>query len=592
MSRSSKIKAHVSLSSQNPQIAALKEYVLKDNMIKKIEADIERSPSKIESFVVFISICNIKSRALVFKGTGKTLDSAWKNADQKASEFAAQKAYDVIWAKADIVTSANEISTVDLNKEIVRESYQYFYRKGIAFSGSFDIAFLEAELNGNKMINYYTERQIADNQINYNSIILNRANINLYRKKYYNRDPVNIIPNKILTFTTAEFFCGEDLTVHELYNKGLDCGRRVIDIVDDKVIEAAVVSASEYLYRQIQPDGKFIYGYFPIFDNQMTSYNILRHTSSIWSLITLYRMTNNRELIPKLKSSIDYLINGFIEYKDDKTAYVVERKADEIKIGGNAVGVIMLTQYMDTFGTEEYTDLVRNLANGILELEDPDKGIFYHVLNYPDYTRKEEVRTVYYDGEAAFALTRAYMFTKDEKYLHGASAAIENFIENDYTKYRDHWVAYALHEITKYIPDERYYEFALKNVMQNLKRIYYQETSYHTYLELLLTGWQTYKRILDDKIKLDYLNQFDVESFAQTIYQRARHMLNGYFYPEYAMYMKNPERIVDTFFVRHDHYRVRIDDVQHFIGGYYFYTKYYTDILPHLSEKFLSEINK
>ena len=52
-------------------------------------------------------------------------------------------------------------------------------------------------------------------------------------------------------------------------------------------------------------------------------------------------------------------------------------------------------------------------------------------------------------------------------------------------------------------------------------------------------------------------------------------MLNGYFFPEYAMYMKNPERILNAFFVRHDGFRVRIDDVQHNIDGYYQYYKNY-----------------
>ena len=52
-------------------------------------------------------------------------------------------------------------------------------------------------------------------------------------------------------------------------------------------------------------------------------------------------------------------------------------------------------------------------------------------------------------------------------------------------------------------------------------------------------------------------------------------MLGGYLYPEIAMYMKVPSSVVYTFCVRHDSYRIRIDDVQHYIGGYYNFYKHF-----------------
>ena len=67
-------------------------------------------------------------------------------------------------------------------------------------------------------------------------------------------------------------------------------------------------------------------------------------------------------------------------------------------------------------------------------------------------------------------------------------------------------------------------------------------------------------------------------------------MLNGYAYPEYVMYFKYPEQALGAFFVRHDGYRIRIDDIQHFCGAYYSFYKNY-DRLSELRRSFRNNKN-
>ena len=230
--------------------------------------------------------------------------------------------------------------------------------------------------------------------------------------------------------------------------------------------------------------------------------------------------------------------------------------------------MVALTEYMDAFEDARYRDVCTALGNGILTMLDQSDGTWYHVLG-GDFSRKEEFRTVYYDGEATFALCRLYGLTEDQLWLDAAQASVEHFIEADYTQHKDHWVAYSMNEITKYVTDrEDYYVFALKNAQKNLKEISQRDTTYHTYLELLMSTFELYDRLIQ---RGGSANGFDLRSFLSAIYARADRQLNGYFFPEYAMYMKNPQRILGTFMVRHDGYRVRIDDVQHNIGGYYLY---------------------
>jgi hypothetical protein len=230
---------------------------------------------------------------------------------------------------------------------------------------------------------------------------------------------------------------------------------------------------------------------------------------------------------------------------------------------------------MDVFQNEDYRDVCVALGEGILKQQDPEDGSYWHVL-YTDFSKLEEFRTVYYDGECTFALTRLYSLTKEQKWLDAACKAIDHFIAEDYTQYRDHWVAYSLNEVTKYVDRQDYYDFALANATNNYERILGRARTYPTNLELLISSFETWQRMVDKGIDT---GDFEVQDLLDAIAARANRQLSGYFYPEQAMYMQNPQRILGSFMMRNDKFRVRIDDVQHNIGGYYLYWKNYDAML-------------
>lgn len=348
-------------------------------------------------------------------------------------------------------------------------------------------------------------------------------------------------------------------------------------MIDADYAKELILNASAFLEDQIKEDGTFIYGWYPRSDSELSGYNIIRHASAIYSLLCRCRMEPSQELTSSIDRTIEYLLSQVV-YKDEETAYLYEAKDDEIKLGGCGMAVVALTEYMDVFQTEQYADVCRKLGNGILTMLNRETGEYYHVLN-GDFSPKEEQRTVYYDGEATFALCRLYGLTGEQRWLDAAQNAVGHFIRADYAQYADHWVAYAMNEITKYITDRPdYYAFALDNVQQNLEEIYQRDTTYHTYLELLLSTFELYDRLVQGGADVE---GFDRELFLKTIYARANRMLNGYFFPEYAMYMANPQRILNAFMVRHDGCRVRIDDVQHNIGGYYLYWENYGKLVEY-----------
>lgn len=585
-------------------------------------------------FLVFLSFSDGSARADVVHGSGADIAEAFADAQQKAWTLIQKKRQRFRWLKADVVTEYAPTDAKTLAYMIKEPGWNEFFRFGLTFDRSFRTALLEEELNGAKILDYASGSiSLAD---------LNRYLKKAGRPAlpklpeffllfqtagfFYDTDSAA----NATAATDADSAANTDADsapasgcVIPLIPDGLSRGRREIQNLDAAAARSFVTAAASFLEKQVQPDGSFRYGYYPRFDRVIPGYNCMRHASTIWSLLCQYRITQKASVLSLAARSIEYLLSHALVYRDPDTAYLSEPLKDEIKLGGGGVLILAITKYLDLCSGEprpeilrsgapcseilrseepltkapnagilhakdvlpeqealrrRYTEIACALGNGILSLLNPETGEFSHVLNM-NFSLKERYRTVYYDGEAAYALCRLYRLTKEEKWLFYAEKAVDHFLTADYTRYRDHWVAYAMNEITRYIHRDDYDTFALRNARVNLDFLYKRETTYHTFLELLMVTFETYERILAENPDLPYLREFDLPYFLRTIRVRADRMLNGFFFPEYAMYMRCPDKILGSFMVRHDGFRVRIDDVQHNIGGFYLYYKNYSRLL-------------
>ncbi len=517
------------------------------------------SPIEGVGHAVFLSVSDGATRAKVYKGTGKTLSDAWDQAAQRAAQGVGDDAGAFRWLRADVVNSASPTDSNALMTEVINILSGFDFN-GLALDTKFKTALVEGQLNGWRIYDYKK-----------NSIPMKRLNQCLEEN---GEKPVEKIPDELTSFTCWGWFCDEDDTVYPLCREGADTGRREVPLLDADYARNIIDTASSYLVKQVQPDGKFIYGIRPQFDKEINDYNILRHSGTIWSLICRYRMFPDESLKGLIESTIDYMISQ-IRYDEDGAGYMYEESDAEIKLGGNGIAIVAMTEYMDLFQNEDYREVCEALGEGILKQQDPEDGSYWHILT-PDFEKLESFRTIYYDGECTFALTRLYSLTGEQKWLDAACKAIDHFIAEDYTQYRDHWVAYSLNEATKYVDRQDYYEFALANATNNFGRIMGRARTYPTNLELLISSFETWQRMVDKGIDT---GDFDVQDLLDVIAARANRQLSGYFYPELAMYMKNPQRILGSFMMRDDRFRVRIDDVQHNIGGFYLYWKNYDAML-------------
>jgi uncharacterized protein YyaL (SSP411 family) len=317
---------------------------------------------------------------------------------------------------------------------------------------------------------------------------------------------------------------------------------------------------------------------YPCFDRTVPSYNTLRHASAAYSLLEAWDVSRKPEQLEASTRALDYLCSDLIvpmvpEAGEAPFSYLVDA-GGEIKLGANGIAIVALAKRIELTGEALHLDLIRPLAEGLLRMQDPETGGFVHVLNFPSLELKEAHRTVYYDGEALFGLLKAYALTDDRRYLDASIRGVEHFIKAEHWRSHDHWLAYGLNELTRYCPDPRYFALGLKNVTRHMKFIEHRITAYPTLLELMMATRAMLDRMADLQIDPCTVDPgFDWHAFDRVLHHRARYSYSGYFFPELAMFFRNPARVCNTFFIRHFSFRVRIDDVQHYISGLAAYHK-------------------
>ncbi|MBC1470262.1 poly(glycerol-phosphate) alpha-glucosyltransferase [Listeria welshimeri] len=465
--------------------------------------------------------------------------------------------------KMDIAVNYQLENLGEWNRKALKTKKNY-YRRGIALNENFKMALMEQEINANAIL-LPADEGLAINIENMNRYLMqsnkNQAQLNL------------TTDSNIVTFDTVGWFF-DGKKIHELETTEWNHGRRKTTLLKPEIVAELVGNAGRYLANQVNATGEFNYGWFACFDKKIKHYNSLRHASTTYSMLEAYELTEDEFILEAAANALAYLQKNFIYEKED-LAFLIEPELREVKLGGAAATLLAFTKYMKITGNKTYLPLCRKIANAILSLQDKD-GKFTHVLEYPTLEVKDIFRIVYYDGEAVFGLLRLYEIDRDSRWLDAAAKSFNHFIRDNYWQNHDHWLSYCANEITKYIPDEAYYEFGLQNAFDNLPFIYARETTFPTFLELTVATKEMTLRMEKEGLQ-HLLLDYSIEELEKTITKRAHYQLNGYFYPELAMYYKNPARIEGSFFIRHQSFRVRIDDVEHNISGY---VRYY-QLLKH-----------
>lgn len=513
--------------------------------------------------VLFLSIGFKQQRATILTSNGTTFRKSWENLLDNVDTFH-NKNTSPDHLKIDWITGTEKVS-IHHFIQLMTSTKKNYFRKGISFDKQFEQAFLEQEINANAFIKHDKKNKRG---------YLDERNMQFYIQKHRPQmDPLQFNDVRFITLfeINSVFFDGS--TCYSLISDEKNNGRRANEL-DKKEVEYLIKGGQSYLTALNQPSGKFIYGYFSCFDKEIQHYNMLRHSSTLYSMIETYELFPDQALKGAIDRGLAYLASsGIYRNKGNQSAYVIDGSTpnEEVKLGANAAAILALTKYTEIFQDPTHIPLAKELAKGMLSLQQAD-GSFHHVLYYPSLELKEAHRIVYYDGEAAFAFMRLYAIDQNKTWLDAVENAFDYFIKQDHWKHHDHWLSYCTNELTAYRPLEKYFLFGLKNVQDKLPFIHRRITTYPTFLELTLAANQMVERMKQGGHQ-HLLEEFDETYLMEVIHHRAEYQRNGFFYPELAMYYKNPSRIINGFFIRHHSFRTRIDDVEHYLSGYVHYYK-------------------
>ncbi|MFC4623881.1 Mur ligase family protein [Daeguia caeni] len=524
-------------------------------------------PEDFPPCVLFVSFTDRTRRAVTHHVTGDDFETCW-NGLQKIVAEDQSFSNPIQDLRVDWVEYVEPMSWAELALRMSRTKRNYF-RYGLTLDRSFRHAFLETELNANAML--YGGVKIGQATIN-------EGNFLRYARMRYGLTRLDRPDDgEVIRFSTlAAYTSRDDEEVYHIAGAGREAGRRIIKKLQPDDILQLIRKGSQYLATQVNDEGRFIYGWHPCFDREIPFYNSLRHTSTLYSMIEAWEITQDPALKQAIDRGLHYLTTTLIkplQVEGGEIAVLVEADG-EIKLGGNAVCLLALSKYSAVTGTTAYHPLLEKLALAISAMQDPETGAFSHVYSYPDFKLKQKFRIIYYDGEAAFGMMRLYNLTGDQRWLDLVEKAFGHFIKAEHWKAHDHWLSYAVNELTRYRPKREYYQFGIDNFKDYLDFVANRITTFPTLLELMMAATAMVSRIAADPDYAPLLDQLDLEKFHAAREARAHYLLNGHFWPEFAMFFANPQRMEGSFFIRHHAFRVRIDDVEHYLSGLVAYYKY------------------
>jgi hypothetical protein len=233
--------------------------------------------------------------------------------------------------------------------------------------------------------------------------------------------------------------------------------------INAETLRASAVGAGRYLARAVGSDGKFRYEVDGATGEESGDYNLPRHAGATWYLAEVAAFSGDRTMKAAARRAARYLVEHHLLDCGARRCIATAERAD---LGSSALALLGFTKLVDSGVGPEFREEVALLAEFLRSQQRPD-GEFQHL-----YDRAEkhpvDVQLLYYTGEAAFALSRAYHVTNDIHDLAAAKQALRHLVKPPpwYIGWRyywgaEHWTCHAMADLWDRAPDHKALKFCL-----------------------------------------------------------------------------------------------------------------------------------
>ena len=515
-----------------------------------------------EGVRLFVSYGDERKRCTVLVGRGSTFDQAWEGIVRKTGWGERRPK----WLRGEVLRSYEAIKSSRLDSYLFSRT-NVVDSFGVSFDPEFKVVALPPEVQSRdfihpKLFRFYYKRVLK--------FLTARTG-----------KEVKKLPPRVYPFLCRGIFLDEAGEVHDLTYDEDCCGRRVLADFSKETVRRQIREAVDYLVSQVDGRGRFATGWKAGKDEALEGHNDVRHCGTVWAMSLAYEICPS----PELRSAIDRAAHEIVRFsvsRDEKTAFVHGQKG-RFSFGGTALAALALMAAFDVLQTDEFKTLSLKLGEGLLSMKHSSgKGWYVHYLDGM-FNPLEKEFCVYYDGEAALAFLRLYETTQDRKWLEAGKGLVDFFIAHrkDYLGEHDHWQQYCLNAYTRLASDQQYWDYAMANLRVSADKYGSIMTAAPTDLELLMNGYETLWRMRAKG--LTSAETPEADALAHRLLRRLSRIENHRFFPEIAMFMQNPGRCLGGFFSSNADFCVRIDGVQHTLGGLILLYRHAEEILPIVS---------
>ncbi len=229
----------------------------------------------------------------------------------------------------------------------------------------------------------------------------------------------------------------------------------------------AAEQGGDYLVRHFNmEEGHYDYVYDPKENKVKSSYNLLRHAGTTYALLSLYEKIPDEKYRDTAARALDFTAAQGAPCPPPHTTLRCVYETGSVKLGGNALAILALTEYVRVTSDETRLKEAQTYAAWIVATQDVN-GQFTKHEQYKDGSMSDLV-SEYYPGEAIFALMRLYSIDHDETWHTAATKGARWLIEvrdkgkATSTLPHDHWLLYGLNELHTIDADPAYVDHARK----------------------------------------------------------------------------------------------------------------------------------